>query len=431
MQMNNNQKKSLKKAHKLVDKINELDTKFSQMSNTELKAMTNVFKERLGKGETLDDLLVEAFATVREASYRVLGMKHYDVQLIGGIMLHKGKIAEMKTGEGKTLVATLAAYLNALTGKGVHVVTVNEYLSKRDKEQMEKVYSFLGLTVGVILSDQSSTIKRLQYACDITYGTNNEFGFDYLRDNRSLSSSQKVQRELNFAIVDEVDSILIDEARTPLIISAPSEEPSALYIAANQFAKSLNTDDYEHDEKKHTINLTDTGITKAQKFYGVDEFMDKKNILIQHHTIQALRAHKVMKRESDYIVKDGKIIIVDDFTGRLMHGRTYSDGLHQAIEAKEGVTIQDECQTLATITFQNFFRLYGKLSGMTGTAKTEEEEFKSIYNLNVIQIPTNKPIQRIDHKDKVYLTKEEKLDGIVNEIIKRYELKQPILIAII
>ena len=427
--MLNNQKRTIKRAQEVVERINDLEQSFSMKSNLELKKMTSIFKERLSNGETLDDILVEAFATVREASKRVLNMPHYNVQLIGGLMLHNGKIAEMKTGEGKTLVATTAVYLNALEGKGVHVVTVNDYLAQRDKEIMEKLYSFLGLTTGVILHNQSPAVKKKQYACDITYGTNNEFGFDYLRDNMIQNKSQKIQRDLHYAIIDEVDSILIDEARTPLIISAPGRDANSLYTAANSFCKTLTPDDYEKDEKMKSISLTDEGVLKAESFFGITNLMDLKHSLIQHHVNQALQANFNRTREIDYIVKNGEVIIVDEFTGRVMNGRRYSDGLHQAIEAKEGVEIQKESRTLATITFQNYFRLYKKLAGMTGTAKTEEEEFKDIYNLDVVQIPTNKPIERIDHDDKVYATKEYKVNALVNEIKTRHSIGQPILVG--
>ena len=429
--MPKNKKISLKKANEIVEQINDLDKKFSLMTNLELKKMTQIFKERLANGETLDDILVEAFATVKEASKRVLGMSHYNVQLLGGITLHNGKIAEMKTGEGKTLVATTAVYLNALTGKGVHVITVNDYLAKRDKELMEKLYNFLGLTTGVILHGQSTIVKKAQYACDITYGTNNEFGFDYLRDNMATNLNQKVQRGLNFAIVDEVDSILIDEARTPLIISAPGRDANKLYLAADAFCNTLSKDDYEIDEKMKSVSLTSQGVEKAEQFFSIANLMDIKSVLIQHHINQALQANFNKKREVDYIVRDNEVIIVDEFTGRIMPGRRYSDGLHQAIEAKEGVKIQKESRTLATITFQNYFRLYEKLSGMTGTAKTEEEEFKSIYGLDVIQIPTNKPIARIDHPDRVYTSKDYKINAIVNEIKTRHSIGQPILVGTI
>lgn len=427
--MKTNQNKILRKNKEIVNKINDLAPVFSMKSNLELKQMTTHFKERLSNGETLNDILVEAFATVREASKRVLNMYHYDVQLNGGIVLHNGGIAEMKTGEGKTLVATTAVYLNALSGKGVHVVTVNDYLAKRDKEIMSKLYSFLGLTTGVILQGQSPIVKKQQYACDITYGTNNEFGFDYLRDNMVDNPNQKIQRELNFAIVDEVDSILIDEARTPLIISAPGKDANSLYLAADSFCSTLKDTDYDKDEKLKSVSLTEEGISKAEKFFGISNLMDIKYSNIQHHINQALLAHFDKKKEVDYIVKNGEVLIVDEFTGRIMEGRRYSAGLHQAIEAKEGVKIKKESTTLATITFQNYFRLYNKLSGMTGTAKTEEEEFKSIYNLDVIQIPTNKPVQRIDNPDRIYVSKEHKLNALIKEITMRHQIGQPILVG--
>ena len=429
--MANKDKQIIKKAYALVDKINDLESKYSIMSNLELKSMTQLFRERLANGETLDDLLPDAFAVVREASKRVLDMRHFDVQLVGGIMLHKGHIAEMKTGEGKTLVATLPVYLNALTEKGVHVVTANDYLAERDKELMEKLYNFLGMTTGVILSGQSPHVKREQYQCDITYGTNNEFGFDYLRDNMAMNPSLKVQRELNFAIIDEVDSILVDEARTPLIISAPAKDANELYLAADQFVRTLDKEDYSIDEKQNSIALNDSGINKAESFFGMEDYMDMKNCVIQHHINQALRAHYRMRREVDYLVRKGEVVIVDEFTGRTMQGRRYSDGLHQAIEAKEKVEIQKESKTLATITYQNYFRLYKKLAGMTGTAKTEEEEFSSIYNLNVVVIPTNKPIARIDHIDRVYTSKEAKVRAIITEIKKRHSIGQPLLVGTI
>ena len=407
-------KRELKGFEKIADQIDAMEPKFEAMTNKELKSMTNTFKDRLAKGETLDDILPEAFATVREASKRVLGMRHYKVQLIGGMVLHQGRIAEMKTGEGKTLVATAPVYLNALEGKGVHVVTVNDYLAKRDKEEMGKVYEFLGLTVGVIVHGQSPEERRKQYECDITYGTNNEYGFDYLKDNMVIHKEQRVQRELNYAIVDEVDSILIDEARTPLIISGPGDKSTHLYTDANTFVltlkrpsktqqekteeeKELPSDgDYEIDEKQKAVSLSESGIKKAELYFNVENITDVEHTELFHHINQALKAHAIMKKDVDYVSKDGEIVIVDEFTGRLMFGRRYSEGLHQAIEAKEGLHVQRESKTLATITFQNFFRMYSKLAGMTGTAKTEEEEFKSIYKMDVVQIPTNKPIKRQD-----------------------------------
>lgn len=429
--MRNNEKKRIKKAYALVEKINNLSSTYSIMSNIELKGMTQIFRDRLEKGETLDDLLPEAFAVVKEASKRVLNMEHYDVQLVGGIMLHNGHIAEMKTGEGKTLVATLPVYLNALSGKGVHVVTANDYLARRDKELMEKLYDFLGLTTGVILSNQSSVVKKQQYECDIVYGTNNEYGFDYLRDNMASRIEQKVQRDLHFAIIDEVDSILIDEARTPLIISAPEKEPNELYFVADRFVRTLDKEDFSIDEKQKSIALDDNGISKAEHFFGMDDFMDIKYCNIQHHINQALRAHHIMRKDVDYLVKEGEVVIVDEFTGRTMSGRRYSDGLHQAIEAKENVEIQRESKTLATITFQNYFRLYDKIAGMTGTAKTEEEEFKSIYNLEVVTIPTNKPVVREDFLDRVYSTKNAKINALIQEVIMRNKIGQPVLVGTI
>ena len=422
-------KKELKKFNKIVDSIDSLEPKFESMSDKELKDMTNVFKERLANRETLDDILPEAFAVVREASKRVLGMRHYRVQLIGGIVLHQGRIAEMKTGEGKTLVGTAPVYLNALTGKGVHVVTVNDYLAKRDKEQMGKVYEFLGMTVGVIVHGQDPQTRRAQYQCDITYGTNNEYGFDYLKDNMVIHKEQMVQRELNYAIVDEVDSILVDEARTPLIISGPGDKSTHLYSDANTFILTLKPDDYEIDEKQKSVALTESGIQKAEVYFNVENITDIADMELYHHINQALKAHTNMKKDVDYVVKDGEIIIVDEFTGRLMFGRRYSEGLHQAIEAKEGLRIQRESKTLATVTFQNYFRMYNKLAGMTGTAKTEEEEFKAIYKMDVVQIPTNKPVQRKDLSDAVYKNVVGKFNAVVDDIIERHKNKQPILVG--
>ena len=422
-------KKELKKFNKIVDNIDSLEPKFESMSDKELKNMTNVFKDRLDKGETLDDILPEAFAVIREASKRVLGMRHYRVQLIGGIVLHQGRIAEKKTGEGKTLVGTAPVYLNALTGKGVHVVTVNDYLAKRDKEQMGKVYEFLGMTVGVIVHGQDPQTRRAQYQCDITYGTNNEYGFDYLKDNMVIHKEQMVQRELNYAIVDEVDSILVDEARTPLIISGPGDKSTHLYSDANTFILTLKPDNYEIDEKQKSVALTESGIQKAEVYFNVENITDIAHMELYHHINQALKAHTNMKRDVDYVVKDGEIIIVDEFTGRLMFGRRYSEGLHQAIEAKEGLRIQRESKTLATVTFLNYFRMYNKLSGMTGTAKTEEEEFKAIYKMDVVQIPTNKPVQREDLSDAVYKNVVGKFNAVVEDIIERHKNKQPILVG--
>ena len=422
-------KKELKKFNRIVDSIDSLEPKFESMPDKDLKDMTNVFKDRLANGETLDDILPEAFAVVREASKRVLGMRHYRVQLIGGIVLHQGRIAEMKTGEGKTLVATAPVYLNALTGKGVHVVTVNDYLAKRDKEQMRKIYEFLGMTVGVIVHGQDPHTRRAQYQCDITYGTNNEYGFDYLKDNMVIHKEQMVQRELNYAIVDEVDSILVDEARTPLIISGPGDKSTHLYSDANTFILTLKPDNYEIDEKQKSVSLTDSGIQKAEVYFNVENITDISQMELYHHINQALKAHTIMKKDVDYVTKDGEIVIVDEFTGRLMFGRRYSEGLHQAIEAKEGLRIQRESKTLATVTFQNYFRMYNKLSGMTGTAKTEEEEFKAIYKMDVVQIPTNKTVQREDLSDAVYKNVVGKFNAVVEDIIERHKNNQPILVG--
>ena len=419
----------IKVLNKIVDKIDSLEEKIKVLSDDELKNMTNKFKERLSNGETLDDILVEAFAVAREASKRVLGMRQYRVQLIGGIVLHQGKIAEMRTGEGKTLVAVAPVYLNALSGNGVHVITVNDYLAKRDKEIMQPIYEFLGMSVGVILNGQDPSERKAQYDCDITYGTNNEYGFDYLRDNMVTKNEDKVQRELNFTIIDEVDSILIDEARTPLIISGSGDESTKLYDIANAFVKSLDENDYDIDEKENTIALSENGLTKAEKFFGIENLMDISNIEIYHHINQSLRAHKLMEKDVDYVVRDNEIMIVDEFTGRIMDGRRYSDGLHQAIESKEGVEIKRESKTLATVTFQNFFRMYKKLSGMTGTAKTEEGEFQSTYNMNVVTIPTNRPILRVDLADLVFKTEKEKYDAVVEEIEKIHKTGQPVLVG--
>ncbi|MGL6105558.1 preprotein translocase subunit SecA [Romboutsia sp.] len=422
-------KKEIKKFNKIVDNIDLLEPRFGEMSDKELKEMTNIFKDRLSQGESIDDILPEAFAVVREASKRVLGMRHYGVQLIGGMVLHQGRIAEMKTGEGKTLVATAPVYLNALTGKGVHVVTVNDYLAKRDKEQMGKVYEFLGMTVGVIVHGQNPQVRREQYKCDITYGTNNEYGFDYLKDNMVIHKEQMVQRELNYAIVDEVDSILVDEARTPLIISGPGDKSTHLYADANTFVLTLKEDNYEIDEKQKSVSLTESGIQKAEVYFNVDNITDVAHMELYHHINQALKAHCIMKRDVDYVSKDGEIIIVDEFTGRLMFGRRYSEGLHQAIEAKEGLKIQRESKTLATVTFQNYFRMYNKLSGMTGTAKTEEEEFKAIYKMDVVQVPTNKEVKRDDLADAVYKNTKGKFNAVVEDIIERHANKQPVLVG--
>lgn len=424
------EKKRLKKLEKIADQVLALEDKYKAMDNETLVAQTNALKERLNNGETLNDILPDAFAVVREASARVLNMRHFKVQIMGGIALHQGRIAEMRTGEGKTLVATLPAYLNALSGKGVHVVTVNEYLARRDAEWMGKVYKFLGLTVGVAISGMSEYDKRGAYMKDITYCTNNELGFDYLRDNMVVDKKQKVQRGQNFAIVDEVDSILIDEARTPLIISGRGMKSSDSYYAADKFAKTLKEeDDFEIDKKIKAIHLTEQGIEKAERFFKVDNLSDVNNLELDHYIMNALKANFIMKKDENYIVKDDEILIVDEFTGRLMQGRRYSDGLHQAIEAKEGVKIKDENKTLATITFQNYFRLYHKLSGMTGTAKTEEDEFNGIYNVDVITIPSNRVPQRIDYNDVVYRTEKGKINAIVEEIKDRNEKGQPVLVG--
>ena len=421
--------RSIRKLEKIAEQIEALDEEFTNKTDDELVAMTPYLKEQLKQGKTLDDILPEAYATVREASKRVLHMKHFHVQLLGGIALHQGRIAEMRTGEGKTLVATLPAYLNALAGKGVHVVTVNEYLAKRDAEWMGKVHRFLGLTVGVNLADMDKDEKKKAYQCDITYCTNNELGFDYLRDNMVQRIEDKVQRGQSFAIVDEVDSILIDEARTPLIISGQGFKSSEMYYTAQRFAKSLKPDDYEIDEKEKAIRLSESGVEKAEKFFKVENLSDINNIELNHHINNAIRANFIMKRDDNYVVKDDEIIIVDEFTGRLMPGRRYSEGLHQAIEAKEGVKIKDENKTLATITFQNFFRLYNKLSGMTGTAKTEEAEFNGIYNLDVVTIPTNLPVIRKDMHDIIYVSEEGKFRNVVKEIVRVHETGRPVLVG--
>ena len=436
----------LKKIYPIADKIEALEEEYKALTDAQLQAKTAEFKERLQNGETTDDILPEAFATVREAADRVLGLRPYRVQLIGGIVLHQGRIAEMKTGEGKTLVATLPAYLNALTGQGVHIVTVNDYLAKRDSEWMGKVHRFLGLSVGLIIHDLTKAQRQAAYAADITYGTNNEMGFDYLRDNMALYASEQVQRGHHFAIVDEVDSILIDEARTPLIISGMGEKSTQLYDQAEQFAARLKkyvvteTDDkaeedpaidadYVVDEKAKTATLTARGIAKAEEFFGLENLSDPENSTIAHHINQAIKAHGTMKRDVDYVVKDGEIIIVDEFTGRLMFGRRYSEGLHQAIEAKEHVSVQRESKTLATITFQNYFRLYNKLSGMTGTALTEEEEFSTIYKLDIVEIPTNRPVIRIDNEDSVYKTENGKYRAVIRQIKACHEKGQPVLVG--
>ena len=439
--------REIKKIQPTVDKILSLEEQYKALSEEELKAKTQQFKDRLDQGETLDDILPEAFAAIREAADRVLGMRPYPVQLIGGIVLHQGRIAEMKTGEGKTLVAILPCYLNALTGRGVHVVTVNEYLAKRDSEWMGKVYRYMGLTVGLVIPGMTPAQRRVSYAADITYGTNNEMGFDYLRDNMAIYKQELVQRGHAFAIVDEVDSILIDEARTPLIISGKGEDSSKLYEMADQFVATLHKKvfaktedkedhdtfgcDYYVDEKSRTVGLTSDGVAKAERFFGVENLADSENATLSHHINQAMKARGLMKRDIDYVVKDGEIIIVDEFTGRLMYGRRYNEGLHQAIEAKEGVTVAGESKTLATITFQNFFRLYDKLSGMTGTALTEQEEFEAIYKLDVVEIPTNRPVIRIDHPDVVYKTEAGKFRAIVNQVKECHAKGQPVLVGTI
>lgn len=442
--------KELKKIDPIIDKIESLDKATAALTDQELKNKTIEFKERLKNGESLDDILPEAFAVCREASYRVLGMKHYRVQLQGGVILHQGRIAEMKTGEGKTLMATLAAYLNGLSGKGVHIVTVNDYLATRDRQWMGKVYEFLGLTVGNIVHGLKADERKVAYNADITYGTNNEFGFDYLRDNMVIYKEEMVQRELNFAIVDEVDSILVDEARTPLIISGQGAESTDLYMRADMFVKKLTyrlieesertsdpfdrefkveTVDYLVDEKPKSASLTDIGVEKAEKYFNIENLADPSNMEIAHNIKQALKANSIMKRDVDYVVKDGEIIIVDEFTGRMMLGRRYSDGLHQAIEAKEGMEIKKESKTLATITFQNYFRMYKKLSGMTGTAKTEEEEFREIYNVDVVEVPTNKPVIRQDGNDGIYSTEAGKFMAVIEDIKERHQKGQPILVG--
>lgn len=424
--------REVKRLFKIVHQIEALEEQTRAYTDEQLKHKTVEFKEALKNGKTLDDILPEAFAVVREAAWRTLGMRHFPVQLLGGIVLHQGRIAEMKTGEGKTLVATAPVYLNALEGRGVHVVTVNDYLAKRDKEWMGKIYEFLGLSVGCIVHGLTNEERRAAYGCDITYGTNNEFGFDYLRDNMVLYKEEMVQRELNFAIVDEVDSILVDEARTPLIISGAGEKSTKLYFIVDQFVKTLKKEaDFTVDEKAHTVVLTDDGVRKAENFFGVENLADPENMEISHHINQALKAHHLMRLDRDYVIKDGEIVIVDEFTGRLMFGRRYSDGLHQAIEAKEGLEVQRESKTLATITLQNYFRMYRKLAGMTGTAKTEEEEFKHIYNMDVVVIPTNKEIQRKDLPDSVYKTEEGKFKAVVNQIIEKHKKGQPVLVGTI
>ncbi len=430
--LNHDTRVNLRNIGKLADKIIEKSPIYEKMSEEELKNQTNILKGRLSNGETLDDILIDAFATVREASFRVLNMRHYKVQLMGGICVFQGRVAELKTGEGKTLMATLPVYLSALTGKGVHVVTVNDYLASRDAEWMGKVYKYLGLTVGVNVHNLTDDQKRQVYACDITYGTNNEFGFDYLRDNLKVKLEDMVQRGLSFAIIDEVDSILIDEARTPLIISGRGGKSSEMYIQANRFVKTLMKEvDFTLDIKDKSVQLTESGAVKAERFFGIANFADIENADLSHHIQQALKAHHIFKRDNDYVVQDGEIIIVDEFTGRLMIGRRYSDGLHQAIEAKENVTVRNENKTHATITFQNYFRLYDKLSGMTGTAKTEEEEFRTIYGLDVLEIPTNLPMIRKDMPDIIYSTEKGKMRAIIADIIETHAKGQPILVGTI
>ncbi len=444
-------KKELKRVQPIADKVLALDDKYKAMSESELKQQTAILKERLANGETTDDILPDAFAVCREASVRVLGMKHYPVQVIGGIVLHQGRIAEMKTGEGKTLVATLPAYLNGLTGNGVHIVTVNDYLARRDSEWMGKLYRYLGLTVGLIVHDMSVEEKKEAYNADITYGTNNELGFDYLRDNMVVYKENKMQRGHAFAIVDEVDSILIDEARTPLIISGRGDKSTELYTMADRFARSLKVQKFAEinakedmedyyaengidcvvDEKQKTSTLTQSGVKKAESYFNIENLSDPENLTIQHHINQAIKAHGIMKRDVDYVIKDGEIIIVDEFTGRLMYGRRYNEGLHQAIEAKEGVKVQNESKTLATITFQNYFRLYNKLSGMTGTALTEEQEFNEIYKLDVIEIPTNKPLAREDKADSIYQTEMGKFRAVIERIVECNAKGQPVLVGTI
>lgn len=450
--LGNTSESRLKKLAPIVKTINELEPKLRSLSDGELRARTDEFKKRLAGGETLDDILPEAYATVREAAVRTIGQRHFDVQLYGGIVLHQGRIAEMKTGEGKTITETLPAYLNALTGRGVHIVTVNDYLARRDAAWMGKIYKFLGLSVGCIVHELTNDERRKAYACDITYGTNNEFGFDYLRDNMVVYREQMVQRELNYAIVDEVDSILIDEARTPLIISGSGDKSTDMYAKADRFVSRLvrgenieklskadimmgetqqESGDYMCDIKARTVALTQQGQKKAEAFFGIDDISDTENTEINHHIIQALKAHSLFTRDKDYVVQNGQVLIVDEFTGRLMIGRRYSDGLHQALEAKEHVKVERENKTLATITFQNYFRMYSKLAGMTGTAKTEEAEFQSIYGLDVVEIPTNKPLRRIDNNDIIYGTEHGKFSAVVDEIVKVHATGQPILVGTI
>lgn len=422
--------KEIKRYRRRVEAINEWEPVFAKLRAEEFPQKTEEFKQRLNNGETLDELLPEAFALVREAAKRTLGLRHFDVQLIGGMVLHDGRISEMKTGEGKTLVATLPAYLNALEGKGVHIVTVNDYLASRDREWMRPIYEYCGMTVGLIIHGMSNQEKKASYACDITYGTNNEYGFDYLRDNMAVQRENMVQGPLHYAIIDEVDSILIDEARTPLIISGEGDKPTTLYYQIAKFIPKLIVDiDYTVDEKAHVVTLTEEGVRKVENYFRIENLSE--NMELAHHVNQGLKAHCLMKRDRDYVVKDDQVIIVDEFTGRLMFGRRYSEGLHQAIEAKEGVKIEKESQTLATITFQNYFRMYDKLSGMTGTAETEEEEFKKIYGMDVVVIPTHKPMIRVDHPDIIYRTEAGKFQAVVNDIAERYKKGQPVLVGTI
>ena len=447
----NYSKREIKRIQPIADKVIALESKYAAMSESELKNQTTLLKERLANGETTDDILPDAFAACREASWRVLGMKHFPVQVLGGIVLHQGRIAEMKTGEGKTLVATLPAYLNALTGNGVHIVTVNDYLARRDSEWMGKLYKYMGLKVGLIVHDLENSLRKEAYNADITYGTNNELGFDYLRDNMVVYKENKVQRGHAFAIVDEVDSILIDEARTPLIISGQGDKSTDLYEKADGFAKTLklqrfteldskedmeayyaeNGIDYVVDEKQKTATLTQLGVKKAEEYFHLENLTDPENLTIQHHINQAIKANGVMKLDVDYVVKDGEVLIVDEFTGRLMYGRRFNEGLHQAIEAKEGVKVQSESKTLATITFQNYFRLYNKLSGMTGTGETESEEFQEIYKLDVVEIPTNKPVIRKDLPDAVFKTERGKFNAVIDQIAEAHEKGQPVLVGTI
>ena len=450
--LGNTAQSQLKKLQPMVDKINALEGEIHALSDEALRGKTAAFKARLAQGESLDSLLPEAYAVVREAAVRTIGQRHYDVQLIGGIVLHQGRIAEMKTGEGKTITETLPAYLNALSGHGVHIVTVNDYLASRDAQWMGKIYRFLGLTVGCIVHDMNNDARREAYGCDITYGTNNELGFDYLRDNMVVYKDQMVQRELHYAIVDEVDSILIDEARTPLIISGRGEQSTDMYQKADRFVRKLTrgeniiklskteqlmgeeqpeSGDYMADIKARTVGLTQEGMRKAEQFFGIEDISATENTELNHHIHQALKAHALFQRDKDYVVQDGQVLIVDEFTGRLMLGRRYSDGLHQALEAKEGVKVERENKTLATITFQNYFRMYKKLAGMTGTAKTEEQEFQSIYDLDVVEVPTNKPLRRVDNNDVVYTTEAGKLRAVVEEIAAVHKTGQPILVGTI